>query len=313
MIKISCVIVNWNRSKDTLECLESLSKVELGDIRLKIVVVDNKSRDDSAKRIKAYLKKITFAKNQINGVLLRAKNNLGFAAGNNFGLTKALPGSDFIWFLNNDTVVDRFVLKEFAAAARKHSTAGIFTPKIYFAPGYEFHKKKYRTSEIGKVIWAAGGEIDWNNVFGKGRGVDQVDKGQFNHEEEVGFATGASLFVRSKLLKEFGSFDERYYMYFEDVDLCERYKRKGWKILYVPSARIWHKVAQSSSVGGELNDYFISRNRLLFGMGYASWRTKFALYKQSVIMLARGRVWQKKGVMDFYMANFGVGSWRNHY
>ena len=100
-------------------------------------------------------------------------------------------------------------------------------------------------------------------------------------------------------------------MYLEDADLSLRMRRAGWKVLYTPYGHLWHKVAQSSGIGSDLNDYYITRNRLLFGMRYASLKTRLALYKESLRFLLDGRDWQKKGVMDFYLGRFGKGSWNN--
>jgi len=98
-------------------------------------------------------------------------------------------------------------------------------------------------------------------------------------------------------------------MYYEDIDLSMRIKKAGFEVLYIPSANVWHKVAQSSGIGSGLNDYFITRNRLLFGMRYAKLRTRFALYRESLRFLLSGRVWQRKGVLDFYLGRLGKGSW----
>jgi hypothetical protein len=116
--------------------------------------------------------------------------------------------------------------------------------------------------------------------------------------------------LRSEALKNAGLFEEKYFMYLEDADLSQRLKRKGWEVLYTPKAEIWHKVAQSSGIGSDLNDYFITRNRLLFGMRYAALRTKFALIRESIRLLLTGRKWQKTGIRDFYLGRFGRGSWK---
>ena len=99
-------------------------------------------------------------------------------------------------------------------------------------------------------------------------------------------------------------------MYFEDTDLSQRLKLAGKKIVYDPSGVIWHKVAQSSGIGSNLNDYFTTRNRMLFGMKYASFRTKIALLRESVRLLISGRKYQKQGIKDFYLGRFGKGSWK---
>lgn len=153
------------------------------------------------------------------------------------------------------------------------------------------------------------GDIDWANVYGTNHGVDEVDRGQYDKTKETDFATGSCMFLRCKALDDVGLLDEKYFMYFEDADLSQRMEKSGWKILYAPKATLWHKVAQSSAIGGELNDYYITRNRLLFGMRYAPLRTKFALVRESIKLAITGRKWQRVGARDFYLGRFGKGSW----
>lgn len=303
MKKVFIVVLNWNRKDDTIRCLESLEKIQNPNIKIQIIVVDNGSTDGSIEEIKNQKPKIK------NLNIIENKKNLGFAAGNNTGIKYAMEnGVDFVLILNNDTLVDKSLLVHLIKAAEKYKNAGVFSPKIYFAPGFEFRKERYSKKDLGKVIWYAGGIIDWDNVLASNRGVDEVDKGQHDKITEIDFATGACMFVRREVLQEVGLFDERYFMYFEDADLSQRAKRYDWKVLFVPDAKLWHKVAQSSGIGSNLNDYFITRNRLLFGMRYAPLRAKFALFRESLRLLFSGRKWQKRGILDFYLTRFGKGS-----
>ena len=116
--------------------------------------------------------------------------------------------------------------------------------------------------------------------------------------------------ITRRALEKVGLLDEKYFMYLEDLDYSERIKKAGFKIIYEPKAIVWHKNAQSSGVGSDLNDYFFTRNRLLFGMTYAPIRTKFALIRESGRLAVKGRKWQKRGVVDFYLRNFEKGSWK---
>jgi GT2 family glycosyltransferase len=307
-MKVSIIILNWNRKKDTVECLESISNLRFSDCELEIIVVDNHSKDGSQKAVEKAFKELE--KNGFSCKQIENKENLGFAAGNNVGMRYALDnGADYLLILNNDTEVDKELINKLLMVAKKHPKAGAIAPKIYFAKGFEFHDR-YKKSELGKVIWFAGGDIDWDNVYGTNHGVDEVDKGQFNKTREIDFATGACMFLKSKALKEVGLFDEKFFMYLEDADLSQRLKKKGWKVLYTPKTKIWHKVAQSSGIGSDLNDYFISRNRMLFGMYFAPMRTKAALIRESFKLLIKGRKWQKTGIMDFYLGRFKRGSWK---
>jgi hypothetical protein len=302
--KIFIIILNYKREKDTLECLESLRELRIKNYELRIVIVDNSSTSDGLSQVR----KMVNGKWKMEIILNEV--NLGFAAGNNTGIKCALShGAKYIMVLNNDTLVDENLLTELVACLEENPEAGVVSPKIYFAKGYEFHKDRYKDKDLGKVIWYAGGVIDWKNVYGKNFGVDDVDRGQFDKRKQVDYATGSCSLFSAKALTNVGLYDERYFMYFEDADLSMRLKKNGFKILYEPKAFLWHKVAQSSGIGSDLNDYFITRNRMLFGLKYAPIRSKAALIKESVKFLIKGRAWQKVGIRDFYLRKFGKGSW----
>lgn len=294
--KVFIIIVNFNGVRDTLECLRSLEKIKIDGLDVNIVVVDNGSSDDSVAKLQRYNAKIN---------LIASPKNVGFAEGNNLGIRYALTnGADFVCLLNNDTLAAADFLKELVDIA-KDAEVGISVPKIYFARGYEFHRDRYRKSDLGKVIWYAGGKIDWDNVYGVHRGVDQVDKGQYDKEEETEFASGCCLLIKKEVLDKVGLFDKRYFLYYEDSDFSVRVKKAGYKIVYNPKAVIWHKNAQSCSggSGGRLQDYYITRNRLTFGLRYAPFRSKLALIRESMRLLMTGSKEQKRGVVDFYLFN----------
>ena len=305
MKKIFLVVLNWNGARDTIECLNSIDQLRIKDFKPYVVVVDNGSVDNSKEVLgNIKLKNASYK-------LIENKENLGYAGGMNTGIKYAQnKRADFIMLLNNDVELHKDMLTELIKTAGNNPQAGIICPKIYFAKGYEFHKNKYRKNELGKVIWYAGGEIDWANAIGTNRGVDQVDKGQFDDRQETDFATGNCMFIKSEAIKDTSLFDEDYFMYLEDVDLCVRMGKLGWKVMYSPKALLWHKVARSSAIGGDLNDYFIIRNRMIFGMRYAPLRTKIALVRQSIKLLRSGREWQRIAIKDYYKRNFGKGSWK---
>jgi GT2 family glycosyltransferase len=302
MPKIFIIIVNWNQADLTIECLKSLGELRIKNYELGVTIVDNGSTDNSTKRIK---------NQELRIKLLETGENLGFAGGNNVGITYALEsGADYVCLLNNDTVVDPNLVEGLLETFKEYPKAGAISPKIYFAKGFEFHKNKYKDSERGKVLWYAGGDMDWNNVYGSNHGVDEVDKGQFNQIKETDFATGCCVMIPGNVLREVGLLNEKYYLYMEDVELCQRILTANYQLLYTPLGHLWHKVSQSSGIGSQLNDYFITRNRLLFGIKYASVRTKFALMRESIRLWSSGRPWQKVGVMDFYLRRLGKGSWK---
>ena len=300
--KVFVIILNWNRPHDTVACLNSLEKTQVKGFNYSAIVVDNGSTDNSV----SMFEKI----NNQKLIIIKNKNNLGFAEGNNVGIKEALDrGADYVVILNNDTLVDPGLISELLKAFQEEPKAGLISPKIYFARGFEFHKR-YKEVELGRVIWYAGGDIDWKNVYGANHGVDEVDEGQFDKTYETDFATGACFMAKAEVLKRVGLFNKEYFMYFEDADLSQRMKKAGWKVLYSPKGKLWHKVAQSSGIGGELNDYFITRNRMLFGLKYAPLRAKLALLRESLKLITKGRKWQNVGIRDFYLGRLGKGSWK---
>ncbi|MCS7092109.1 MAG: glycosyltransferase family 2 protein, partial [Patescibacteria group bacterium] len=291
------------------ECLESLAKINKANFCIEVLVVDNCSNNIELAKLEDFVS--SFRSSVFNLSLVKNKRNLGFAGGNNVGLRMAVEKSaDYILVLNNDTYVDKNFLKNLIDVGMTDKKIGALSPKIYFARGYEYHKNRYKKKDLGRVIWYAGGDIDWDNVYASNHGVDQIDVGQFDQVCKTDFATGACVLYKTQAILKSGFFDERYFLYLEDTDLSLRIQKNGFKLLYVPSAVIWHKVAQSSRIGSDLNDYYITRNRLLFGFKYANLRAKFALFRESMKFLFFGREWQRRGVIDFYASNFGKGSFK---
>ena len=301
MIKIGIIILHYKGKNLTINCLTSLEGLKDSNISLIKILVDNNSPEP----IEGLEKKFK------DIVILKNSQNLGFAEGNNVGIRYALKnGARWVLILNNDTTVAPDLLIQLIKQSSLINQSGILGPKIYFAPGFEYHKNRYKPAQRGKVFWYAGGIIDWRNVYCSHRGVDEVDEGQYDRVEETDFVSGCAMLVKKEVFEKIGLFDPRYFLYLEDVDFCQRAKKAGFKIIYVPDGKVWHYNASSSQVGGALHDYFITRNRLLFGMKYAPARTKIALLKESFKLLFKGRPWQKIGVRDFYLKKFGKGSWK---
>lgn len=303
MKKVFVVILDYNGHKDTLELLLSLQNVKKENLDLFVVVVDNYPKDPIKLNPSDY--------KDLNLHLIYNRQNLGFSGGNNVGINYSLKNdADYVLVLNNDTLVEPLFVKELVSAAQKDERVGIVVPKIYFAKGYEFHKDRYKENELGKVIWYAGGFIDWDNVIGGHRGVDELDRGQYNKVWETTLATGCCLLIKKEVLKKVGGYDDRYFLYYEDADLSVRVRKEGFKLIYAPSATIWHKNAQSTGGSGSaLQDYFITRNRLLFGLKYAPFKSKVALIRESLFLIFAGRQWQRRGAIDFYLRRLGKGSY----
>ena len=300
MTKLTTVILEFQNPRMTLQAIDSLLSASLPKgLKQKIIVVDNSPLPDGT------LKKAL--KNYKNVTLVTTLQNTGFAVGNNLGIKQGLKwGAKYFLLINNDVIVDKkFLLPLFKAVSKG---AGLAVPKIYFAKGYEYHRDRYLPSERGKVIWYAGGKFDWNEVFGRHIGVDEVDTGQHDEAKTVDFANFCCVLIKREVFKKIGLLNRDYFLYWEDADFSHRAELAGFKQVFVPESKIWHKSSGSSGSGSKLHDYYITRNRLVFGFKYAGLRAKLALMRQSFQQLVSGREGEKKGVTDFYLHRLGKGS-----
>lgn len=291
-MKIAFVVLNYKGLEETLECLESLRRCEKGGNEVEVIIVENGSEDGSYEA----LSKLTDIE------LIANSKNLGFSGGMNSGIEYAIKRqADYVIILNNDTVVDKNLIVNFAKLAQK---SDIVAPKIYFAPGFEYHKSRYKKSDLGKVIWYAGGFVDWQNILGRHIGVDEVDSGQFGKSKEIDFATGACMLVKREVFEKIGLLDEKYFLYLEDMDFCVRAKKAGFKIIYDPKAILWHKNAISAGgSGSKLQDYYFTRNRLLFAFKYAKLNTKLAVLRQT-LKQSSDKI-KRDALFDFLLMKFG--------
>jgi hypothetical protein len=203
---ISIIIVNYNTPVETKACLDSLFKVKTAGFKFNVVVVDNGSKQVLNLSSK-YLD---------HGVdLLRSESNLGFTGGNNLGISHAIKNyqSDYILMLNSDTVVAPDFLQILYKALAADPKAGIATPKMYFHRGFEFFDKSYGPAERHKVIWYAGGSIDWVNLVSFHRGVDDIDRCDFDLFIESALSTCCCVFIMRVLIVRFGFIDKKFFFY----------------------------------------------------------------------------------------------------
>ncbi|MFA6250707.1 MAG: glycosyltransferase family 2 protein [Candidatus Shapirobacteria bacterium] len=305
MLSVNIIVLNWNQPQLTLATLDSLLKITSSGFSYHIYLVDNGSTDNS---LSVFAKQFS-AHPQIT--LLSTGKNLGYVGGNNFGILHSDPKAKYFLICNNDIRVSKTFLATLLDSAQNCSHPSIVGPKIYFESGYEYFPDRYQPSDLGKVIWSAGGHIDWANIYGTNIGIDEVDQGQFDQSAyQIDFLSGCCQLIPRTIINTIGLLDDAYFMYLEDADYCQRALRAGFGLDFVPNSVIWHLNAKSSGSGSDLHDYFLTRNRLLFGFKYSKPRTKLALFRQSLITLF-GSVsnWQKRGVADYYFHRLNRGSW----
>jgi GT2 family glycosyltransferase len=276
---ISIIIANYNR-KDMLEqCLNSIRCQDFKDFE--IIVVDNASTDGSVEMIGTYYPEVKLIRNAENLLFCKAQNQ-------GIGLAKG----DFILCLNSDCVLDKDYLKEAFAAACLDGKIGMVSGKIL------------RTDR--KTVDSTGLFLGRNRKAVE-RGYGKEDKGQYNEAGYVFGVSGAAAFLRKSMLMNIkdknGYFDERFGMYYEDLDLCWRARKKGWKAYYEPKAIAYHARSGIAALRGNkdltekyiLNRYMCMRkNDSIWGVLLNSpfillYEIKISFYAMGNFLLTRAK------------------------
>ncbi len=294
--RVAIIVLTYNGLADTLACLASLEGLDYPRECYRVVVVDNASQDGTPAVVREAYPRV---------VVIENGANLGFAAGNNAGLRYALAqGYDYALLLNNDTEAAPDMLTELVHAAEADPCAGAVGPIIYY------HAAPTR-------VWSAGGWIDWEQGISRMEGEIE-DRGQFMATREVDFVTGCAMLLRRAALKRAGLLDERFFMYFEETEWCVRARRAGFRILFAPRAKLWHKIPLNARFDKEYLAYYMTRNRLLFlratGAQPRTWfnalvlqdlRTYLSLCLRPKWRARRGRIGMRLAWMDFWRGRFG--------
>lgn len=222
--RVLAIVLTWNGRDDTLACVESLLGIDYP--RFEILVVDNASTDGTIDALGA----------RFDGRIRMHRNdrNLLFAGGMNTGLEIALrEGYDFALLLNNDTRFDPGLIRALVAAAVADAHIAATGPKIYY-------------TDPPDVLWFAGGELSLWRGWSRHRGLRQKDRGQHDVPAAADYLTGCCMLLSTAALAEVGLLDPGYAMYAEDADWCLRARARGYRLMYAPAARMWHRVSAST-------------------------------------------------------------------
>lgn len=298
--KVYIILVNWNGWRDTIECLESLLRLDYPNFS--VVVCDNQSSDGSVERIRNWaegslrascanpaLQSLTnppfpkpvsyyyisarssfaLAHAAVDAavILIETGVNLGFAAGNNVGLRYALMRADFAyaWLLNNDTVVARDALRRLVERMNQRPEAGMCGSTLL----YYGHPTVVQA--MGGSIYsrwtARGGHIGLGDVSSKIPPADRV-------ESQMKYVLGASMLVSRNFIEHIGLMNESYFLYFEEIDWATRAKDK-FALAYAPRSIVYHKEGGSIGTAVErskrspMSEYYAARSSLLFSRRYS--------------------------------------------
>lgn len=282
----SIITVNFNQPQVTIDFLKSVNMYTISE-QVEVILVDNGSREDHEAAFKAVYP---------NLVYIRSAENLGFAGGNNLGIQ--IAKGDHLLLLNNDTEITGNLIEELSAELENNPEIGLISPLLLYF-------------EQPQIIQYAGfTHMDYLTCRNKGIGNMEEDKGQYNLDSrETGYCHGAAMMCRRKDLEQVGLMAELFFLYYEELDWCEMFRKAGKKIWFTGKTKVYHK--ESMSVGKESNikTYFMTRNRMLFirrntgflnTMFFSIYYVTLACSKQIFTYLLKGRSdlagWVIKGV-----------------
>lgn len=226
---LSIIILSYNTQKILINCLKSIYAAKVS-LEFEVIVVDNASRDDSVSVVSRSFPKVILVKN---------KENIGFGKGNNQGFNKSR--GKYVLFLNSDTVVKGQALEILVSYLESHPNIQAVGPRL-------LNSDQTVQPSVGffPSLW-----VIFNMLFLEHFGGGNMVRTSFSHEKEADWLMGAALLVRRKAFEKINGFDERIFMYYDEVEFCYRLKKEGYKVVYLPRAEIVHLWQKSSATGRE--------------------------------------------------------------
>lgn len=229
---LSILIVNYKNQEKTLRCIESIKQADLSGLVFEIIMVDNNSADGTVAAVKNKYP-------EVKG--LQSEHNRGMGGGNNLAARGAV--GEYLLILNNDTLVKKDSVKKIIDFYKGRPDAGLVGPKLLYPDGHLQYSclrfpgiltPLYRRTFLGQ--------------FAK-RHLDLFLFADYDHQtaREVDWVQGSAMLIRRNLFEELAGFDERFFMYFEDIDLCRRIWQTGWKVFYCPESVMIHDHTRASA------------------------------------------------------------------
>ncbi|KAA3619717.1 MAG: glycosyltransferase family 2 protein [Calditrichaeota bacterium] len=292
---VYCLVLNLNGNEVIDEALDSILKMDYANFR--VLVVDNGSTDGSLERVKSGYSEIE---------VIELSENLGFGGGNNVGMQHALKnGAEWVFLLNNDIVVHENLLTELMNVGISSTSIGVLGAKIYY------HDEPDK-------IWFGGGGVNFFTGVAYHRNLRKIDRGQFEEIRESDYITGCAFLVRATVLEKVGLFDDAFFpSYVEDADLSLRIRNAGYKLMYVPRGKLWHKVSSYSGGGlTPLKTRLKTAHSLLFFSRYAQWyhwlTMPLFILAGTLVFVVREAVKGNWGVVKALFAGFAEGMQKYH-
>lgn len=235
---VSIITINYNGCKDTIELIASLKSFET--YPYEVIVVDNASKGDDAERIKQAFPEVT---------VVKSDKNLGFAGGNNLGYQYAK--GDYIFFLNNDMVIQTAILEPLVMRLKDEHIAGV-SPCIILTYKPDF-LQYYGYGEMTPITLKHTTEL-----------FDSSRREDFLHPGETAVLHGGAMMVRRDVIEKVGTMTEVYFLFFEEFDWSRRMREAGYKLFYEPAATVYHKESMSIPKKTPFREYYLTRSRMIY-------------------------------------------------
>jgi len=280
------VILNWNGLADTMECLESIQQYCSAE-NFFIALVDNNSSQAIDPLIETEW--------QIPVLILKNSENSGFAEGNNIGIRLSLGyNPEYILLLNNDTVLLDNVLRKMTAVLQKYPTVGVTGAVNYYFSNPE-------------EVWQAGAHVSV-----KSGTIKLADVNPDQEITKVEYVPGSSIMFRALLANKVGLLDPNFFAYSEELDFCLRVKKENYDVVFIPDAKILHKVGKSSPMAAK--EYLRLRNKFYLFKRHstASDFIKISVKETAKAFAKAGVQLLKKGTLVYYTAIFDAISDYKH-
>ncbi|PTR00946.1 hypothetical protein C8P68_101176 [Mucilaginibacter yixingensis] len=262
MKKVSIITVNFNQAGVTLALLQSIQQTNTY-ADTEIIVVDNGSQENPQQAIAQQYADVKF---------IRSDRNLGFAGGNNLGINAAT--GDYFFLVNNDTEFTPGLIQKLVDVLDAHPEVGAVSPRINY-----FNDKTL-------IQYAGFTRVNFYTCRNYAVGKFKRDEGQFDEVcGPTAYAHGAAMMVKREATAKAGLMFENYFLYFEEIDWCERILRAGYQIWMRGDAVIYHKESVSVGKKSVIKEYFMNRNRILFTRRNAPLLAKPVFYIYFMLMV----------------------------
>jgi GT2 family glycosyltransferase len=261
--RVTIITVNFNQPQLTELFLNSVADHNTYPA-IEIIVVDNGSRENPIKSWQSSYPEVRF---------IRSEKNLGFAGGNNLGIREA--NAEYLFLVNNDTEFSADLIEKLVAVLDSNPQVGAISPKILYF------------DEPGIIQYAGFTEMNMNTGRNRCIGQMEEDLGQYDHNTGLtGFVHGAAMMIRKVAINKAGLMPELFFLYYEEMDWCEKIKKAGYEIWIEPKAAIYHKESMSVGKKSLLKEYFMCRNRILFIRRNAPWFSRIIFYFHFLLLVS---------------------------